>query len=331
MNPAPAELDSRASDWIARRDRGLSPREEQAFQAWLRDPAHAAALARCEGAWQAFPRLNALPADRIEALLGPRRRRLAPLIAWGGAALAAAAAVMLAFVSTAAQPLPDAPRAVMTYAAPAGAELRVLLPDQSVAVLHRGSELAYGATASGRRVRLLAGEAHFTVGKSSSAPFFVHAGSVTVRDIGTAFNVRLASDQVAVLVTEGSVEVSAPAAGPAGAPAPRILTLGQQALVATGAPSPVLEVRESEPTERAQALAWKSKRLTFDRTRLADAIAELNRYNARQLVLGDPSLGDTLIAGGVQADNLDAFVRLLESGFGLAAEARGGEIVLRAR
>ena len=44
-----AKLDTEAADWLARRDRGLTPREQDAYLQWLReDERRPAAIARAE-------------------------------------------------------------------------------------------------------------------------------------------------------------------------------------------------------------------------------------------------------------------------------------------
>jgi transmembrane sensor len=197
-------------------------------------------------------------------------------------------------------------------------------------LLHRGSRISFGNFPAARRIRLLTGEAHFTVSKTSAQPFIVHADQVTIRDLGTAFDVRLDFARVAVLVTEGSVAVSNLAATAATTnESQTLLTVGQRAIVQTASPVPIVEVAAPASHEIEAALAWKSHRLSFERTPLADALVELNRYNVAQLAVGDPAIATDLIAGSVQSDNLDGFVRLLESGFGITAERRGRDIILR--
>jgi transmembrane sensor len=335
------DLDSIAAHWIARRDHGLSADEQHLLSTWLEIPAHAEAFARCEATWAALPKLRRLSPSALDSLYAPKRR-LAPIL-W--LTTAAAAAIALAFVNFRQVTLPPGEAIVQSFTAPADAESRVALPDGSIAVLHRGSQIAFGSFDSGRRVRLLSGEAHFTVSKTSPVPFYVHADKLVVRDIGTAFNVRLDSDRVSVLVTQGSVAVLNSAENPAPvAPDPQltnvnrltfvnqaprevVLTVGQQVVVETK--NSVLEPRAPAPAEIEQTLAWKSRRISFDRTSLSDAVQELNRYNVRQLRISDPEINSVLLAGGVQSDNLDAFVALLDSGFGVTAELRGNEIVLR--
>jgi len=91
-------------------------------------------------------------------------------------------------------------------------------------------------------VRLVRGEAHFTVAKNPARPFIVEAGGVAVRAVGTAFDVRHADGAIEVLVTEGKVHVRAARAArriqvPAPAPIATPLVAGERAVVDTTRPA----------------------------------------------------------------------------------------------
>jgi transmembrane sensor len=76
-------------------------------------------------------------------------------------------------------------------------------------------------------------------------------------------------------------------------------------------------------------LAWQRTRLVFNRTALGEAVEAFNRHGSRRLELGDPALRDRLLGGTFRADNVEAFVRLLEQSDGLRAEHHpDGRIVL---
>ena len=86
----------------------------------------------------------------------------------------------------------------------------------------------------------------------------------------------------------------------------------------------------STGSELIVTLAWRSAQLVFERTTLEEAVAAFNSFNRLQLSLGDPALRTRRLGGVFRADNIDAFVRLLETGFDIAAERPGEfEIVLR--
>lgn len=314
------DLDAAAARWIARRDRGMTPGEREAFGRWLAEERHAETFARCEAVWDALPRLGRLPERQLEAPAN-RPRRLAPAVGIGLAAAALAALVVRTAVRA-----PPRPEAVAgSYAAPADAEGRVALPDESVAILRRGSRIAWSDFAEARRVRLLEGEALVTVAKSSAKPFLLQAGPMTVHDLGTAFDVRMDSDAVSVLVTQGLVELRG-AAGSAAAPVR--LARGQEAVIFSHRPAAGIEFRRVDGGEIGRELSWRHRRLDFDRTKLSDVVSELNRYNVRQIVLADRSQGNALISGSVRSDELDVFLHLLETGFGFKADRRGGTILL---
>ena len=82
------------------------------------------------------------------------------------------------------------------------------LPDGSIVYLNKKSSITYAADFKSRRNVKLVGEAFFDVVHDSSTPFTVHTGNVTVRDVGTAFNVSSNTQRVEVIVEKGIVEVS---------------------------------------------------------------------------------------------------------------------------
>jgi len=324
--PAPTklreeELEAEASHWIARRDHGLSPADQAELQAWLvSNPRHAQTFERCEAAWGCLRDLRHLPESELAALL-PRPVRHWPWIAATGA-LAAALALGLFLRRPPVAPAPAL--ADRHYTSAVGK--RLILPDGSIAEMHRGSEIVFSNDPTERRVQLLRGEVLFDVVHQADRPFVVVAGAVAIQDLGTAFDVRLESDRVAVLVTEGRVVVSQ--TGIVGSS--RLVRRGEQAEVRTQAVLAAIEIHRASIAEAQKALAWQEdRRLVFTRTSLAQAAAEMNLCNRCQLRVVDAKAGSVLISGSVDAGSIDAFVSLLSSRFGVSAENRSDdEIVL---
>ncbi|REA59503.1 hypothetical protein DSL64_17795 [Dyadobacter luteus] len=83
-----------------------------------------------------------------------------------------------------------------------------MLPDSSRILLQAGSEVQYEDHENERTVAL-EGEAYFDVQHKPEKPFVIRAGDITVRVVGTAFNVKAYRDQnkVTVAVTRGKVKV----------------------------------------------------------------------------------------------------------------------------
>lgn len=342
--PRPSDdesIEATAAAWLAQRDDALTSEDERTFAAWrAADPRHEAALARLERAWAALqPLRNFRPAavrhpDR-DLLAQPARGKI---ISFPGrfVAVAAAAALVLAAgwwtLRSVVAPTPS-----VHYSTTVGGYERVILADGSVLELNGDTSAEVRFTAAERRVRLARGEAHFTVAKNPARPFWVEANDVAVRAVGTAFNVRLGAREVEVLVTEGKVSVSE-LAGPvraAAQPRPQdenrtdsptngsatLLLANERALIPTvrpaagaaTAPLSASVVERLAPEAVRDALAWQGPRLMFVDTPLAEVVAQFNRRNVVQLVLADPALATLPVGGSFRAENVAAFVRLLES------------------
>ncbi|HEY0945490.1 MAG TPA: FecR domain-containing protein [Opitutaceae bacterium] len=314
-----------AAERLARLDRGIPPSETLA--GWRSaDPRRDAELARMTDVWQqldaarSLPRLRAM-ADAIEARARRRRARRQTFLS-AAALLAAAAAVAVCIHWTGLLSTPAGTALEQTQANPgnhwvlASTAQRLWLPDGSVAELNGDSEIETSFTGSERCVRLLRGEAHFSVAKNPNRPFLVSVGPITVRAVGTAFDVRHEAQTVDVLVTEGSVSVEgaatpAPAADDEATPLVPALSAGQRAVVdvASGAAS-VTTVGSPASVELHESLAWRTTRLAFDRTPLDEVVAAFNQRNAHQLKLGHPALARRTLTGVFRADNVEGFIRI---------------------
>jgi ferric-dicitrate binding protein FerR (iron transport regulator) len=93
---------------------------------------------------------------------------------------------------------------------PAGHQL-INLPDGSMALLNTNSKLDYPPSFKGKtREVYLTGEAYFDIKHNGRQPFLVHAGNITTRVLGTAFNVKAypGENTIFITVTKGKVEVT---------------------------------------------------------------------------------------------------------------------------
>ena len=211
------------------------------------------------------------------------------------------------------------------YKTAVGEQRSVSLSDGSVIVLNTHSEVRVRMTALERRIDLITGEAQFHVAKNPARPFWVSTSDATVRAVGTVFNVRDDRSGTDVAVLEGRVKVSsvresgsvherATQATPAGlspnANAISVsidLTAGQRAAVTARG----IE-REAGPTLEAVA-GWTERRLVFRDERLADVVAEFNRYRVPPLIIDDSQLADLRISGVFDASDPESLVSYLKS------------------
>lgn len=94
---------------------------------------------------------------------------------------------------------------------PFGAKSEVILPDSSFIILNAGSILKYGNDFNSvHRNLTLKGEALFKVAKNADLPFIVNAGNISIKAIGTEFDVKAYDDEGIIETTliKGSVEIS---------------------------------------------------------------------------------------------------------------------------
>ncbi len=332
--PLPEETDpiaQAAAEWMLRHDRGLTAAEQDEFSQWLAaDPRHPVAWAEHRWGWEELDRLAGLQSS-VHAmpdpdLLAPERTAVrSPRWLWSALAAAAAVAVGL-FVWRAPVPTASPASEPPPIHSLALIEQRTL-PDGSVIELNRGAVVTEHFTAGERRVRLERGEAHFQVAKDAARPFFVEAGGVAVRAVGTAFNVRLDSASVEVLVTEGKVSVAA-ASVPGAEPVIPLMGKNERTVVSFAPAAPAPQVTVVPPAEIEARLAWQPRLLDFTNVPLAEIVAEFNRRNPVRLVLADEALRSLRLSATFRSDNVEGFVRLMESDFRMQLARRGDEIVL---
>jgi transmembrane sensor len=226
------------------------------------------------------------------------------------------------------------------YITPVGGLASVPMSDGSRITLNTDSQVRIALTQAERRIDLQQGEAFFEVAKDPNRPFVVQAGKKRVVAVGTRFSVRRDGDSIEVVVTEGkvrledatrplrsNVETGSQSATPEHPDGPVFLTPGT---IAHADVSGVL-VQKRTLTDAETHLSWRSGVLMFRERSLADAVAEFNRYNVRKIVIADPAVATLKVEGNFRATNVDAFVRLLESGFAVRAETGQDRIVLRSR
>ena len=329
-------IETAAAEWLCEREEGFVPGRAQAFAAWrAADPRHEAAVAETERAMELLGEMPAVRAP-LEARIAEGTRPVAPVVRWGGfrppvwAAGLAAAFVLAAGVWWLAPERSNGPQRYVTAAA---RQQQIALKDGSVVNLNVSSEVSVRLTPNERRVTLASGEAHFAVAHDTARPFIVTAAGVSVRAVGTAFSVRVGDAGVEVLVTEGKVELTrdaisteAATAAPAAATASRLVA-GQRALIArevSVANAPI----ERVPAEiLSAAVRWHSQVMTFSDLPLREAVVLFNRRNETQLVLADEKLGAQKIGGTFAADQVEAFVRLLEKDGDVVVERRGARVI----
>lgn len=261
----------------------------------------------------------------IERQLGRRRRRRM-------VALAGSASMLLLSVLFWQAPWRSEPQAAASTAVVRLPEI-ASLPDGSVIELRPGAEYRLAYSDSVRRIELVSGEAHFQVAKNRARPFVVAVGAVEIRAVGTAFSVDRTQTEVAVLVTEGRVEVdhvTEPLPGDRMIAPITLATLapGDRTVLNLAEPA-AAQVQSLATAELSDRLSWRVPRLEFSGTPLDQAIPLFNEHSRIKVTLADPSLGAVRLSGVIRADNVETLRELLFEAHGIEAAFRSDtELVL---
>ncbi|RZF59219.1 iron dicitrate transport regulator FecR [Sphingomonas populi] len=311
-------MDTEASAWAARLDRGLNVEEEAALDTWLiADRRHQGAFLRQRAALSLLDRARALhgkPADPVIEEVSvapdhaPSRRRLLSY----GTGLAAALTVGATW-----QFWPRA-RRIKTDV---GEIRHIPLEDGSVAMVNSGSALRIAFTEHRRDVTLASGEAWFQVAKNHSRPFTVAAGPAVAQAVGTAFDVRRHADSTEIIVTEGTVKV-----WPLAATQEAVLIEAGHRVVVDRYSNLRRGLLDGSASD--QRLAWREGRIVLDRMKLGAAVEEFNRYHVEQLEI-DPSLSDREVVGWFSTDDINGFATTAASLVGGHVERDGSTIWIK--
>ncbi|HEY6458142.1 MAG TPA: FecR domain-containing protein [Steroidobacteraceae bacterium] len=303
----PEENVRAAAAWYERvHQDGVSEDARSAFAAWLGQSVdHRTAYESVNETWTQVhstaldPQILAL---RHETALRLTRRTSAAIrpLRW-----AAAAVVLIVLCGVAATlggwlPLRESlhAREATRYATAVGERMTVTLADGSQVTLDTQSELGVAFTSSERAVRVLRGQVYFKVAKDRGRPFVVAALNRRIVAVGTEFDVRLDGAQVRVAMVEGTVRVDT-----------ATLTAGEQLIADPSIPD---RVSVSDPE---RLTSWLHGQIVFDDTRLADAVAELNRYSNTKIELADPKIAQLHLSGAFATGRPALFIEAVTSYF----------------
>ena len=211
---ASSPLIDEALAWLVRIHSGHASDEERlACTAWrTQSSAHQLAYTEAEILWRdigLLPNGDCTGSADLTASMPhgtlPRARRM---IKWGLAACVLLAAGWLSWGIV--QERLDLASA--DYRTAVGEQRHVKLEDGSRIHLNTDTAVAVAFTPQQRTIRLLTGEASFTVTPETVRPFTVQSGDVSTRALGTSFLVQRHQDAVTVTVTEHAVDANAIAA-----------------------------------------------------------------------------------------------------------------------
>jgi transmembrane sensor len=192
------------------------------------------------------------------------------------------------------------------------------LPDGSVVTLNALSKLAYPKNFKGdsRQVRL-AGEAFFKVSPDKTKPFIIKVNDVTVRVVGTSFNIKSRNGKTEVVVETGIVNVSR---------AQNNINL---------IPGEKTEIISGSTDFTKQSVYGKlydyyiTKQLVCNQTPLNELVEALNGIYGQHIVIANPQLKRMAITTIFKDQSLDQILDVVAETFKISVEHKNGQIILK--
>lgn len=304
----------KAARWSERLAGGLDPRAAAALGRWTNDHENADALERTLRTRALAADLAARPElrdlrDQTLSRIGARGARPSP--AWSHALAAAAAVALVIGLPTALLLAPGgeqeqsarAPVWTATYTTLTGQTLAQALPDGSRITLDTASRATVTFDEGARRIELERGQALFDVAKDPSRPFVVIAGGPRIVAVGTRFTVRKLDAELRVGLIEGRVVVT---------DGTRRASMNPDDLLVAG----TRDIRVRRDPDAVAALAsWTEGRLVFHDKPLPAAVAEINRYALRPILIADDEAARIRISGSFRTGDTGPFLEALAMGF----------------
>jgi transmembrane sensor len=300
-----------ALEWLLRlRDPGADESDIAEWLAWYEGAeSHKHAFAEAEQLWRQAGRVvDGSKGVSVAKLLGRAKHRNFLPRYWLGVA---AGVVGIALVMSAALLMPQA--LTLSHgdvaSVPPVPVRETVLPDGSQVQLAAKSDIDVQYDARQRALELKNGEAYFTVAPNPSKPFIVKIGSMAVRAVGTAFDIRRSGARVVVTVANGVVDVVTSGS----ATAERVRLAAGNQVTWTGTK---LETSTSliDPN---LVLGWRRGQLQYIHEPLAAVISDINRYRTHPIVIRDEAIGELAFTGTVFVGSLNDWINALSEEFPL--------------
>lgn len=179
------------------------------------------------------------------------------------------------------------------------------LPDGSVVTLNKNSSLDYPSKFKGdTRTIALKGEAFFNVTPNKQKPFIIHVNDVTIKVVGTSFNVRSVNGVTEVIVETGIVQVSRKN---------KMVELRpKEKLKITQQDSVLVKDKEEEKLYNY----YRSKQFVCDGTPLWKLVEVLNEAYDTTIVIENPKLRNYPLTTTFDNESLARILEIITETFG---------------
>jgi transmembrane sensor len=193
----------------------------------------------------------------------------------------------------------------------AGQKTTIILPDNTIVTLNGNSSLSYRGDWKEENLRsvILTGEAYFKVTSDVQKPFVVNTSGISIRVLGTTFNVKSYDDDEAVETTlvEGKVVIEKDAEENA-VPESIELLPDQKAIFSKNSKQIVLE--NVKPESEA---AWVKGSLVFEDEPFSEIVKDLERWYGAKIIVKDKASLRCRFNTRIENESLEEVLKLFSS------------------
>lgn len=194
------------------------------------------------------------------------------------------------------------------------------LPDGSQVVMNANSSLRYQRRQP--RQVTMTGEIYFDIARKpeTGEPFKVYTPDLSIRVLGTEFNVNTRRARTDVLLEEGVIELEMDSEH-------RLSMRPGDFISYSSSEKRILSQRSA--TKPEVITSWKEGVLLLDSISLVSTLALLEETYNVTTVIESKELGDKILVGGVPNDNLEMCVRALRTIYNLEIELVSDSLIVR--
>lgn len=196
------------------------------------------------------------------------------------------------------KPLVHKKTANLTLKVPYGKKFNLLLSDGTKVYLNSGSSITYPSSFEKRKNRIveLVGEAYFKVAKDKHKPFIVKTSTLSIRALGTEFNVSSYKNDVtnSITLVEGSVAVSKQGVNTNKNPKTLLLRPNQKIVVRR---DKVKKLSKKAVANVLKDVSWINRELFFKNDKFIDITKKLERYFNVKIISKNDKLNNLEFTG----------------------------------
>ncbi|MBB3697808.1 FecR domain-containing protein [Flammeovirga yaeyamensis] len=204
---------------------------------------------------------------------------------------------------------------------PEGGKSHIVLPDQSEVWINGNSEIIYPNDFDGdTRSITLKGEAHFDVTHNKKKPFIVNVQDVSVRVLGTSFNVEENKEtgEIVTTLVEGSIATKLP-------------KLKKELLIKPGQQLVYNEKKSHYKLQKVDVrlyTGWKDGVLDIDNISLEETVIHLSKWYGTDIILEGKELNDLSVKAIIKGESLEDVLSLFDKTMHLQHRNENNKVVL---